>query len=181
MSVADDTPIGTMLKADLVKLIQDTIKLTLEAKLVEIITSLTTTITATVTTAMEEKMQDLENRLDSKCNGEIQAVRSDNTKLLNMNAEMQHRCDKLEDDVRNATLMANDVEQYGRRWSIRIHGLPVQVTPSSNDPTPAEAAAIRPSTRSTPARSTTSTNRRPASPREDCVAACIETVSMYSV
>ena len=150
MSTAVTATIAGMDKSDLTQLIQQSVNTALDSKLTELMTTLSASITATVMAAVEEKLKHFEIQLDNKYKTEIATVHADYAELNQKLIIMTKRCDTLERDVKSSITSANDLEQYGRRWLIRIHGLPVPVTPASEaDPTPAEAAASRPNTRST--------------------------------
>lgn len=115
MPATDNENVGTMLRSDLVSII-DSKMADLKTSFADMIKNLKSEITA----EMDKKIENLEckvSAIEKKVTDEkFGKLEKDVEKLKKLNYTLERQ-------VESAIDAANNVEQYGRRWLLRLHGV----------------------------------------------------------
>lgn len=82
---------------------------------------------------MQKAIQDLKKEMKKMFDSQLEEIESFKTELNDLKGEISviknevHELKRekklMQDDVKAAVINSNDVEQYGRRWLLRIHGV----------------------------------------------------------
>ena len=167
-----DALVAEMKRSELAELMQQTIA----KQIADISATVTTQVMAAMSTLIETRFTEIQNALEAQFKADMDSLKLSNSKLSNENVELHKQCGAMDKGIHQAITAANDVESYGRRWLIRLHGVPVPAPP----PVPAapdDAAGVQPVTRSrSQGRQDPGTDhqQRRKPPSEDCIATCLD-------